>query len=550
MKKIICLVLISLISNSNFAQEIPFKILKSEEFKDVVKKTNIVLSESDENGNTLIVRSYNDNGIGLNEGFNIEKYDTELKLKKEFNLKIDRPNFKKYTIVIGVFTLKNDIVIVSTYYDLNRKSFVCEANTINEDFKVSTKELFNITKEDTKVLGAFSLQEKFYRTTYSAWVNDNSGDINSDIVLSLNKSKTAFTLALDFNSKNKDNLKLYLFDESMNKKYETVLSRDIDENKYIFQNIHTSDDGSSIYVVTKAYLNKLKSKKTGGKYDFELTKITQSTQQSEIINTWEHYLENLKIYSQNDKLFVLGFYSDDFDFEKNDIKLSLTESNAITYTGICCFSFDTDSFNKMSLKNSAFSPFSNQFMDDKFGNEKKHPFYKLKIKNVHFSEENYIYLNAEEEIITYSSSGIGIGVGTKKNTNSYYGDIACIKLERTGNLIWARNINKDQYNSNEDSFYLSYSSIYSDNNYYLFLNAGEKIKDLGKGRFEFKDVSKNKSNLNLIRIQNNGYLDYQEILNNEENEVPFMAANGIKSGNSVFFLGRKGSTKQLLKVSL
>lgn len=550
MKKIIYLSFIVLISISSFAQEIPFKIQKSEEFKDDVKKSNIVLSESDENGNTLIVRSYNDNGIGLNEGFNIEKYDTELKLKKEFNLKIDHPNFKKYTIVIGVFTLNNDIVIVSTYYDLNRKSFVCEANTINEDFKVSTKELFNITKEDTKVLGAFSLQEKFYRTTNSTWVNDNSGDINSDIVLSLNKSKTAFTLALDFNSKSIDNLKLYLFDESLNKKYETVLSREIDDNKYVFQNIHTSDDGSSIYVVTKAYLNKLKSKKTGGKYDFELTKITQSTQQSVIINTWEHYLENLKIYSQNDKLFVLGFYSDVFDFEKNGIILPLTDPNAITYTGICCFSFDTDSVNKMSLKNSTFSPFSNQFMDEKFGNEKKHTFYKLKIKNVHFSEENLIYLNAEEEIITSSSGGVGIGVGTKKNTDSFYGDIACIKLERTGNLIWARNINKDQYNSNEDSFYLSYSSIYSDNNCYLFLNAGEKIKDLGKGRFEFKDVSKNKSNLNLIRIQNNGYLDYQEILNNEENEFPFMVSNGIKSGNSVFFLGRKGNTKQLLKVSL
>ena len=82
------------------------------------------------------------------------------------------------------------------------------------------------------------------------------------------------------------------------------------------------------------------------------------------------------------------------------------------------------------------------------------------------------------------------------------------------------------------------------------MNGAEKTKDLGDGRFEFKDVSKNKSNLNLIQIQNNGDLEYQKILDDEENEVPFMVSKGIISGDSVFFLGRKGTKKQLLKVTL
>lgn len=562
MNKFLLVLGIVMVSISNFAQSIPFKIQKSDALKAGTHKSCIILAEKHNIDDLLIVRSYNNNGVGLNEGFYIEEYDSDLKLKKEFNFELNHSNFKKFPIVIGVFTLKNDIIIVSTYYDLNRKSFICEANIITEDFKVSTKELFNITKEETNAFGAFSLQEKFYNKTNSIWINDNTGSINSevedvqtnnntksDIVLSINESKTAFTIALDFNNKKKDDLKLYLFDDSLNKKYETVLNRDIDDDKYIFQNIHVSDDGSSIYVIAKAYLDELKSKKTGGKYDFELTKITQSTQQSQRITTKEHYLDNLKIRSQNDNLIVIGFYSDVDDFKNTSIVLPLSDPNAIIYTGICCFSFNINS-TKMLIENSTFSPFTNQFMNDKFGNEKQHKFYKLKIKNVYFSAENYIHLNAEEEIVKYSSGGVGIGVGVKKDINSFYGDIACIKLDITGNLIWARNINKEQYNSNEDSFYLSYCSIYKEKNCYLFLNAAEKIEDLGNGRFEFKDVSKNKSNLNLIQIQNNGDLEYQKILDDEENEVPFMVSKGIQLDNSVFFLGRKGSKKQLLKVTL
>ena len=36
----------------------------------------------------------------------------------------------------------------------------------------------------------------------------------------------------------------------------------------------------------------------------------------------------------------------------------------------------------------------------------------------------------------------------------------------------------------------------------------------------------------------------------ELNEVPFMVSNGILSGDSVFFIGRKGKKKQILKVTL
>jgi len=81
---------------------------------------------------------------------------------------------------------------------------------------------------------------------------------------------------------------------------------------------------------------------------------------------------------------------------------------------------------------------------------------------------------------------------------------------------------------------------------FFFINAKEKIREISNNRIQFKGIG----NLNLIRINIKGDFEYQKILDDEENEVPFMVSNVIKSGNSVFFLGRKGSTKQLLKVTL
>jgi hypothetical protein len=85
MKKISIYLIFAFLSGQLFCQNIPFKLEKSEEFKDDVKKSNIVLTETDVSGNTLIVRSYNDNGLSNYNGFYIEHVDSDLKIKKTFD---------------------------------------------------------------------------------------------------------------------------------------------------------------------------------------------------------------------------------------------------------------------------------------------------------------------------------------------------------------------------------------------------------------------------------------------------------------------------------
>lgn len=160
-------------------------------------------------------------------------------------------------------------------------------------------------------------------------------------------------------------------------------------------------------------------------------------------------------------------------------------------------------------------------------------------------------MNAEEAYISISQSAGVNGMSGGGQTYYNFNDIISLELNPEGELIWARNINKDQSTAiDENAFFISYTSTILNDKTYFFINAKDKIKKLKDDRIEFGQTNKNKSNLNLIRLDSNGNFDYQEILDDEENTVPFMVAKGIVIENSLYFLGRKGKDKQLLKITL
>ena len=253
MKNFTCSLLFLIFSISSFAQNIPFKLEKSEEFKDDVKKSNIVLTETNENGSILIVRSYNDNGMSNYSGFYIEHIDTNLKIQKTFDFEMKHPNYQKNNIVLGIYSLKNEVKIIEFYYDLKDKSYVCQANMITDDFQTSKKELFRIAREKMKETGTISIEKEFFNRTKGNWANDNSGEIKSendisknssffefswdnksemskdekgsDIIMTVNENKSAFAIAIDYNSENKEYVKLYLFDNELNNKMDTHFKR-------------------------------------------------------------------------------------------------------------------------------------------------------------------------------------------------------------------------------------------------------------------------------------------------------------------------------------
>ncbi len=572
MKKTLLLLGCSLLTLTMSAQTIPFTVTKSMVFRDDYKNSNILLSETNDKKELILVRSYNGTSmLSQGQGFYIEKYDSRLDLKKSFDFETKHPNYQKHNIMIGIFAMDSKIHFVEICYDLNEKAFVCFDNIMAEDFKITTKELFRLPKEAMKQIGSFNLQQKFYERAKGIWTNNNSGaiksedefaylngfqkvfslrppnhrfnyrsvfdiesqGIGSDAVLVVNETKTAFAIAIDGKSNENDGLQLYLFDKNSDKKLELMYGNGIKEKKSFFQNILVSDDGEAIYLMAKAYAPDLKKKEEGGKYFFDLSKITAKGQSSHKIEVGEHYIGSLKTYFHNKELISIGFYSDNGDNK---------------YSGICHFKMDE---NTLALTSSKYNPFSSQFLIDKYGSEKNKALKTINFKKAFFTPNNEIIINAEEAYITeYYHGSIG-GIGTPSHSVHYtYDDIIIAKLNADGDLVWARNINKKQSTDYEDNGFLSYTSAFSNDKNYFFINTRDEIKKLKDDRIEFRQIRKNKANLNMITVNPNGDFDYQEILDDEENSVPFMVSRGISIDNFIYFLGRKGTDKQLLKITL
>lgn len=563
MRSFICSLLFLLFSISSFAQNIPFKIQKSEIFKDEFKESQIVLSEEDGNSGILIVRSYKGNGISPNAGYYFEHYDGNLKLLNEYDFQMNHPNTHKYAVTLGVFKADNMIRIIEMYYDINEKSYICNANSISKnDFKVENKELFRLTRDEIKQYGSFSLANTSYDKSDKKLASKTNGyftETSGGIAIIANEN--VFSIAIDLVSKNNsETLKLFLFDGKLNKKIEHIITKKINDRKYVFQNIDLSNDGNSVYLLGKSSSKEAKTKIEGGKYQFEITKFTENKEQTKTFDVNEHFIGSLKTISFDEKLVCIGFYSDIGD--KN-------------YRGISYFEIDP---NNLEIRSAKFNPFTEQFLIDKYGKVKDRELDFLNFKNILITPDNDIILNAEESYSKSAGGGMGAGMGVGGmnmggmnmggiymggmnmggvsgglyfggiygKSFTHFDDIVSIKINSKGDLIWARNINKRQ--SDSSSFSLaSYTSVLNENNnLFFFINAKEKIKEISNNRIEFKGIG----NLNVIRVNPNGDFDYEKILDDDENEVPFMVSNGIKSGNSVFFLGRKGTNKQLLKVSL
>lgn len=501
-----------------YAQDIPTTLVKSEIFKDEYKNSNIVDVAEDGNGGVLVIRSYQGGLFSRGVGYYFEHYDAKLKLLKEYEYEMKYSDIEKQSSVLGVITNGNEVHLIDFLYNRDQKAYICSALTANiNDFNFIKNELFRINSEEIKQFSFFA---------------SSSFDNDSGASMIINEDKNAFSITVDIKDRTSETHKLFLFDNKLNKKIEHVFKREIKDRKFVLENIDVSKDGNSLYLLGKVYSDEKKKKKDGGKYQFELTRVTKDSEQTQVFDTDEHFSRSLKTIILNDRLTCIGFYSD-----RNDNR----------YKGISYFELDPES---LVIRKTKFNPFTEQFTLDKYGKDKDKELKNLSFRKILITSTNDIVFNAEEYYVTvhttYSQNG-----GSQTTYVYHYDDIVSAKINNTGDIIWARNINKRQATSGGSS-YISYTSTLKGNDTYFFINTGEKVKKLSNDRIQFGQTSTKRSNLNVIRIKENGDFDYQEILDDKDNEVPFMVANGaiFTKESSVFFLGRKGKKKQLLKITL
>lgn len=517
MKKIL-LSLFMLAAAGISAQEadIPCAVKKSAVFKDEFKNSTIVSVDEDSNGGMVVARSYQ--GGVLNSrahGYYFEHYDSNMKLLKDYEYEL------KDGSVIGLLVKDDQVHIVDFTYDKEKKAYVCNASSASlSNFKFTTKELFTIEREEVKSGRIFS----FGRGDNDSWVN-----------MLVNTQKTAFAVSIDIDDKEdrSEMRRIYVYDSNLSLKIKHDFKRDIKDKKFVYEGIDISEDGSVAYLLGKAKTDEGKKKKKGGRYEYELTRITQNDSKTQSFDTDEHYARSLKTVFKKGKIACVGFYSD-----KSDNR----------FKGLCYFDMDPET---LKISTSKFTPFSSQFMIDKYGKDKDKELKNISFRNVFLTEKNEIVFNAEEYYVTVHQH---MGPNGTMGTTTYvyhYDDIVSAKLADNGDLVWARNINKRQATGGSDS-YISYTSMVKGDDTYFFINTGDKVKKLRNDRIQFGQKSPKKSNLNIIRINQAGDLEYKEVLDDKDNEVPFMVSDGAitKEGGTVYFIGRKGKKKQLLKLSL
>ncbi|WP_333599071.1 hypothetical protein [Flavobacterium sp.] len=516
MKKILLGIVFTMLSWQSFAQDIPFNIQKSDVFKDEYKHSTIVLAENDGNGGVIIIRSYQGGMFSSGVGYYFEHYDASLKLIKEYDYSMKYSDVERQSSVLGLIMNGQNINIVDFLYNRDQKAYICSAITANiADFNFTKKELFRLSSDEIKQFSFFSSFSGF------------DGDSGASMII--NEDKTAFAITIDIKDKTTETHKIFLYDNKLNQKFEHVFKRDIKDRKFRYENIDVSKDGSALYLLGKVYTDEKKKKKEGGKYQYELTRITKDSEKTQVFDTDEHFAASLKTIVFTDRLTCIGFYSD-----RNDSR----------FKGISYFELDPVT---LDIRKSKFNPFTEQFMIDKYGKDKDKELKNLSFRRIIVTANNEIVFNAEEFYII--TNYVSTPQGSYTTTTYHYDDIVSARISTAGDIVWARNINKRQATGGDDS-YISYTSTAKGGDAYFFINTGEKVKKLSNDRIQFGQTSTKHSNLNIIRIKQNGDFDYQEILDDKDNEVPFMVSNGVLSDNSVFFIGRKGKKKQLLKVTL
>jgi len=479
------------------AQDIPCTIQKSEVFKDEYKLSYIRAVEDDGSGGVVIGRNFYS---GPNSsGYYFEHYDANMKLINEIEYAPED------TKVAGFFIKGDKICIIEFNQDKSNNIMVCSGNTANlSDFKFTKKALFSLTKKEFEAVSFF---QNFRMTP----------------VVVTNSSKTAFCISTTVNDAklSKKVHKIHVYDMAFNLKISHAFKTDTNERDFRRENIQISDDGTVAYFLNNTEKHDRQMQKTGGKYQYELIRVTANDVKTQVLETNEHIATSLKMIFKKNVLACVGFYS-----YKNERK----------YSGICYFDMDPVT---LQVKTSKFSAFTEQFMAEKYGKDRDSELKQVHIIGMHLNDNNEIVLNAEE-------------TDTEAASDYFLRDnIIYAKLADNGDVIWARSINKRQSSYGLET-YTSYTPMLKGNETFLFINTSEKPKLGYYDKIQFFQKVGREGSLNLIRIKDNGDFDYKDLFEYSKNDVPFMVSQGgiTKQGSSIYFIGSRDKKKQLLKLTL
>lgn len=494
------------------AQDIPVSYSLGENNSDRYKYSTVLTINSSNTDKTVIVRTYY-GGMPLSpKGHFIELYDKDLNLIEDYN------NRYAGQYMVDGFVRNGQLYLLELKY--NEKDFAYEYVVHQSplgEFNFSEKKLVSVPSKEVANPLAVNKYNRDFGNGFSTAVH-------------FNKNKSAFAITVQHRKGKDEKYTMYLFGTDLKKHISYDFTAEAEEKNYAFENIEVSEDLSTVYFMGKAFFKKKRFAAKERRYQYELVRVTNQNHQTQEFADAGRFPESLKPVLSKNKLMVVGFYADRKDNR---------------YNGLVHFNLDSQS---LAIRSKMYNPFSEQFMLDKFGRNVDAEIKNLIFKDVHITPKNDIIFSAEEYFITQGSDISG--GGTKKVPRYHYNDIVCAKLNASGTMEWARNINKAEVTQGDEA-YASYSAYGTGDDMYFFINSGENPQKLSKNRILFKEGFSRNPNMFVLKLNTKGDLSYKKLVDDKELRLPIMVSRPlIKSAtNDLIFYAKRGSKKQLVRVN-
>lgn len=514
MKKVFFLLLLFVISITNSQEKlINVALKKSKVFKERSTST-IKTTFKDDLSNLYILRE-----LDSKKSFLFDVFDKDFKRLNTYEHEL-----KKRHKVAGAFLKENTFGFIE--YFRNKKEEKVEAFLYT-----SQKETLSFSKKKI-----FEVQSDSYPSFFEYLFSNSKIDKNFAGNLSFSESGKYHVFNIDSYDKKNESHKILVFDENFIKLWEKEFSLPYKDKNFRLENIIVSDNGE-IFILGKVDDRKRKKKKKGGKYHYELFKITKEKTNSIKLSVDEHFVSTLEMnITPNGKIGCFGFYSN-----KNDFR----------FKGVNSFIINKEN---LVVEKTNFSPFTEQFIIDKYGKKKNKELRNIKLKKVSHTENGNIIITAEEFYITSTYVHNQFGGYTRIFYN--FDDIIVLKVNKEGKLIWARNINKAQTSNSFSHPLMSFGTANFKNKEYLVLNAHKKMGELSGGRVKFREsflwkATKRNTNLYIGMFDKNGNFFYQSILFNKDEETVFNCRYLEQiSENELILYGQRKKKRQLLKITI
>ena len=495
------------------AQDIPVSYSLGENYSDRYKYSTVLSINGSDNGKTVIVRTYY-GGMPLRpKGHFVELYDSDLNLIEDYN--------NKYAgqYMVDGFVKNGQLYLLELKYndDEFAYQYVVHQSPLGE-FNFTERKLLTIPSKEVMNPLAVNKYNRNFGNGFSTAVH-------------FNKEKSAFAITAQHRAGKNEKYTIYLFGTDLKQHVEYDFTAQTQEKNYAFENIAVSKDLKTVYFMGKAFFKKRRFDVKERRFQYELVRVTNQNHQIQEFAETGKFPESLKPVLSKGELIVLGFYADRKDNR---------------YNGLVHYKLNPST---LAIQSRKYNPFSDQFMLDKFGREVDATIKNLIFKDVHVTANNDIIFSAEEYFVTEGEDFDG---NSSRKVNRYhYNDIVCAKLNASGNMEWARNINKAEVTQGDES-YASYTSYGQSDDMYFFINSGENPQKLGKDRIIFKQGYSRNPNMFVIKIDEKGEVTHKKLIDDKEVRLPIMVSRPLvdSSEDQLIFYAKRGSKKQLIRVAV